>query len=190
MQDGIYGGDEDRDGVIMWCLYVFAGGSEKWAGTSAGQAVISASALWSTLVRPQSPFGLPTSQDGLPGPGTASYAAMAAEGTGCALPNGSNGHVTSPVDSPMDEDRTVPDMRRSAAGSADVDAALHDGQLALPDGHKPHALLTAGAAAAVHKSGSFGIPETPSLGGELRGGFSLPQRLNSLQMQVGHRSLT
>jgi hypothetical protein len=31
---------------------------------------------------------------------------------------------------------------------------------------------------------SVGLPETPSLGGELRGGFSLPQRLSSLQAQV------
>jgi hypothetical protein len=169
---------------------VTAGGCEKWASAAAPPTVISASALWSTLTRPQSPFGLPSNQNGLhPNGGTASHAAMAAEGTGSALPNSNGCHPASPdaTDSPMDEDRTVPDMRR-CAGNADADAALPDGQLALPVGHKPHPLLTAaagGAAAAVTKSGSLGIPETPSLGGELRGGFSLPQRLSSIQMQVG-----
>ncbi|KAK9916747.1 hypothetical protein WJX75_006528 [Coccomyxa subellipsoidea] len=164
------------------------GGCEKWASAAAPPTVISASALWSTLTRPQSPFGLPSNQNGLhPNGGTASHAAMAAEGTGSALPNSNGCHPASPdaTDSPMDEDRTVPDMRR-CAGNADADAALPDGQLALPVGHKPHPLLTAaagGAAAAVTKSGSLGIPETPSLGGELRGGFSLPQRLSSIQMQ-------
>ncbi|CAL8467270.1 g6807 [Coccomyxa elongata] len=152
------------------------GGYEMWAASAAPPAVNCASALWSSLVHPPSPFGLPVSQN-VPVhapprlPADAPPAATAA-----------------PADvADASGDRTVPDVRCSMIAS-EVEQLPESGQLTLPDGHKPQPLHTAaraanGAAAAVTKSGSFGIPETPSLGGELRGGFTLPQRLNSIQLQ-------
>lgn len=148
-----------------------------WSASGAPPAVICASALWSSLVHPPSPFGLPVSQNAplhappqLPAdarPATPAAPADVADASG---------------------DRTVPDVRCSMIGS-EVEQLPESGQLTLPDGHKPQPLHMAapaanGAAAVVTKSGSFGIPETPSLGDELRGGFTLPQRLNSIQLQV------
>lgn len=179
------------------------GAFETCAASAAPVATISAPALWGKLVGPQSPFGFPLHQNGPQQPlqstrlsNGGSHAAMAAEGTGvlpadkplkAAQPGG--GSVPMEIDAVGD--RTVPDVHCYTNGDMNGHLPVDvTGQLELPNGHKPEPLRTVAAdgggaaVAAVTKSGSFGIPETPSLGGELRGSFTLPQRLDSIQMQV------
>ena len=81
-----------------------------------------------------------------------------------------------------EETQLAPAAVAAAEGSAEIVACDKDGGVDVTVQAEGQALALRKLALLQQLNSSFSIPETPSLGDELRGGFKLPQHLDSLKV--------